>query len=332
MAASEPVGRALVDRFGRHIDYVRLSVTDRCDLRCLYCMPERMRFRPRAELLTCQEIVGLADLLIARGVTRIRLTGGEPLVRRDFGEIVTALGERLGSGLQELTLTTNGTQLEHHGEALRQAGVRRINVSLDSLDPARFAHLTRGGDLGAVLRGLEAARVAGLAIKINMVALKGLNEGEIELMLRWCAGEGFDLTLIEAMPMGPVEDRSAHFLPLDAVRRRLEERFTLLPSAHRSGGPARYFQVAELGLRLGFIAPLTGNFCSGCNRVRITATGTLYGCLGREQKVELREALRVGGGAAAADLLDRAIAAKPLGHNFHPAEVATPRHMNVTGG
>lgn len=324
--------RELIDRFGRRIDYVRLSVTDRCDLRCRYCMPAQMRFQPREELLTADELIALGGMLVARGVRRIRVTGGEPLVRREVAAIMAGLGALLGRGLDELTLTTNGTQLERHAAMLSGAGVRRVNVSLDSLDPARFAHISRGGDVAAVLAGIGAARVAGLAVKINMVALAGLNEDEIEPMLRWCAGEGLDLTLIEAMPVGEVEDRSSHYLPLDAVQRRLEERFTLVASAYRSGGPARYFHIAELGLRLGLIAPLTGNFCAGCNRVRIAADGTFYGCLGREQKVELRGALRSGGAAAAARLLDEAIAAKPLGHDFHAAGPATPRHMSVTGG
>ncbi len=333
MATADIAERALIDRFGRRIDYVRLSVTDRCDLRCRYCMPQRMRFRPRDELLSGEEIVRLADALIGRGVRRIRLTGGEPLVRRDIDAIIGSIGERVGEGLDELTLTTNGTRLAQHAEALRKAGVRRVNVSLDSRDPRVFAEITRGGRVSAVLDGIAAARTAGLAIKINMVALAGVNEEEIEPMLRWCAAEGHDLTLIETMPMGDMEeDRSAFYLPLDQARRRLEERFTLTPLAHRTGGPARYFAVAGLEVRLGFITPLTGNFCGGCNRIRIDAAGVVYGCLGRDQKVDLRSALRGGGGAELDRLLDSLIAGKPLGHNFHVGGPATDRHMSVTGG
>jgi GTP 3',8-cyclase len=324
----------LVDGFGRRISYVRLSVTDRCDLRCRYCMPERMRFAPRGDVLSLEEIVALADLLVARGVRRIRLTGGEPLVRRDIGALVERLGARLGRGLDELTLTTNGTQLAGHAAGLRDAGVRRVNVSLDSRDPDRFRHITRGGDLARVLAGIEAAAAAGLAVKINMVALKGINEAEIDPMLRWCAARGHDLTLIETMPIGETgEDRAAFYLPLDAVRRRLERDWTLTPSLARTGGPARYYEVGGSAVRLGLITPLSGNFCAGCNRIRITATGTAYGCLGHDQKVELREALRSGGGALDA-ALDALLAGKPQGHDFSIAapQPAVARHMSVTGG
>lgn len=323
----------LIDTYGRRISYVRLSVTDRCDLRCRYCMTERMSFLPRAELLTLEELVRLADAFIACGVTRIRLTGGEPLVRRGIEKLVGWLGERLGDGLEELTLTTNGTQLDRLAADLHAAGVRRVNVSLDSLDPDRFRHITRRGDLAQVLGGIAAAKAAGLAIKINMVALKGLNEDEIAPMARWCAAEGHDLTLIETMPLGSVEDdRSDHYLPLDAVKRTLEQSFALTPSLRRTGGPARYYDVAALGLRLGLITPLTGNFCTGCNRVRVTATGTVYGCLGQDQKIELRELLRVGRPLDAA--LDALMQAKPKGHDFHIAapRPAVARHMSVTGG
>ena len=323
----------LIDSYGRHISYVRLSVTDRCDLRCRYCMAERMEFLPRAELLTLEELVQVADAFIARGVTRIRLTGGEPLVRRGIGQLVSWLGERLGNGLEELTLTTNGTQLARFAADLRAAGVRRVNVSLDSLDADRFRHITRRGELAEVLGGIAAAKAAGLRVKINLVALKGLNEDEIALMARWCAAEGHDLTLIETMPLGAVEDdRSDHYLPLDAVKRRLEQNFTLTPSLSRTGGPARYYDVAELGLRLGLITPLTGNFCTGCNRVRVTATGSVYGCLGQDQKIELRDMLRAGQSLDAA--LDALMLAKPRGHDFQIAapRPAVARHMSVTGG
>ena len=325
----------LVDSFGRRIEYVRISVTDRCDLRCRYCMAEQMEFLPRRDLLTLEEIAQLADLLIARGVRRIRLTGGEPLMRKGIDTLVGWLGERLGGGLDELTLTTNGTQLRRHAGALAEAGVRRINVSLDTRDPGRFRHLTRRGDLAQVLDGIAAARDAGLAIKINMVALAGINEGEIADMARWCAREGHDLTLIETMPLGDVgEDRTDFFLPLDTVRRRLAEEFDLVPSLARTGGPARYFDAPELGNRIGFITPLSGNFCDGCNRIRVAATGTVYGCLGHDQKVELRDALRSGGPAAVDALLDELLAGKPRRHDFRiDAPVpAVARHMNVTGG
>jgi cyclic pyranopterin phosphate synthase len=324
----------LVDSFGRRINYVRLSVTDRCDLRCRYCMAERMQFLPKREILTLEEMVELSDMLIARGVRKIRLTGGEPLVRKGVMQLVRALGQRLGAGLDELVLTTNGTRLERFASELHDAGIRRINVSLDSRRPDRFGHITRGGDLDQVLRGIDAALTAGLAVKINMVALAGINEDEIEEMLRWCAAMAIDLTLIETMPLGEVEeDRTAHYLPLDLVKRRLEERFTLVPSTRRTGGPARYFEVLELRSRLGLITPLTNNFCEGCNRIRIAATGTVFGCLGHDQKVELRDALRSGGALAVDELLDRLLAGKPLRHEFRIGGApAVERHMSVTGG
>ena len=335
MDCLSPRDDGLVDRFGRRITYVRLSVTDRCDLRCRYCMAERMQFLPRRDILSFEEIEQLADLFIARGVRRIRLTGGEPLVRRDVGELIRLLGRKVGKGLDELTLTTNGTQLARHAALLHEAGVRRINVSLDSRDPERFRYITRRGDLGQVLAGIESARSAGIAIKINMVALKGLNEDEIAPMLRWCAGEGHDLTLIETMPLGEVEDdRTDHYLPLDAVQRGLAEEFDLVPSLKRTGGPARYWEVGGTGISLGLITPMTGNFCAGCNRIRVAATGTVYGCLGHDQKVELRELLRTGGADAVNAALDEVIAGKPKGHDFRieAAAPAVARHMSVTGG
>jgi cyclic pyranopterin phosphate synthase len=322
----------LIDTFGRRISYVRLSVTDRCDLRCRYCMAEEMRFLPRSDLLSFEEIETLADLFIARGVRRIRLTGGEPLVRRGIEDLAARLGARLGNGLDELTLTTNGTRLAGFAPALHAAGIRRVNVSLDSRDPERFRYITRHGELGQVLGGIEAAAAAGLAVKINMVALKGLNEDEIAPMLLWCAAQGHDLTLIETMPMGEVEeDRSLHYLPLDAVKRRLEEDFELVPSLRRTGGPARYYEVA--GIRLGMITPLSGNFCTGCNRIRVAATGTVYGCLGHDQKVELRDLLRGAGADAVNRALDALMAGKPKGHDFRidAPRPAVARHMNVTG-
>jgi cyclic pyranopterin phosphate synthase len=333
LAATNAEG--LVDSFGRRVTYVRLSVTDRCDLRCRYCMAETMRFLPKRDILALEEIVKLADIFIARGVRRIRLTGGEPLVRRGIIDLVRELGLRIGRGLEEVTMTTNGTQLARHAEALRDAGIRRVNVSLDSRRPDRFRHVTRHGDLALVLGGIEAAAAAGLAVKINMVALKRINDDEIEDMLRWCAGQGFDLTLIETMPLGEVEeDRTSHYLPLDQVRRRLEEGFVLTPSLRRTGGPARYFDVGGTSIRLGLITPLTGNFCEGCNRIRVAATGTVYGCLGHDQKVELRDLLRFEGRPAVEEALARLLAGKPRGHDFRidAPEPAVLRHMSVTGG
>ena len=329
------MGEPLIDGFGRRISYVRLSVTDRCDFRCRYCMAEEMSFRPSDELLSFSEIETLVDLLVERGVTKLRITGGEPLVRRGILDLVERLGTRLGEGLDELVLTTNGSQLAAAAASLFESGVRRVNVSLDSLDEARFARITRRGRLDRVLGGIAAAKAAGLKVKINMVALKGLNEEEIEPMLRWCGAHGFDLTLIETMPLGEIEDhRPTHYLALDGVKRALEERFMLVPSLARTGGPARTFDVAELGVRLGFITPISENFCAGCNRIRIAATGTAYGCLGHDQKIELRELLRAGDIAAAEAALDRLLAGKPQRHAFDiaGARPAVERHMSVTGG
>ncbi len=328
----------LIDQFKRRISYLRLSVTDRCDLRCSYCMPERQTFLPRSEVLSLEELHQLALGFIARGVTKIRLTGGEPLVRRDMIELVRALGRQVGEGLEELTLTTNGTRLALFADDLAAAGVRRVNVSLDTLDRTRFAELARRDSLPQVLEGLAAAKAAGLKVKINTVALKGVNEAELPDLIAWAHGQGFDLTMIEVMPLGEVEtDRFDHYLPLDAVRQQLEQRFTLASSAHRSGGPARYFDVAETGGRLGLITPLTNNFCEGCNRVRVTATGQLYACLGGTEQVDLRAALRSDDhDAQLSAALDRAMAIKPERHHFAirapGAAPALPRHMSLTGG
>ena len=330
--------RPLVDGFARTISYLRLSVIDRCDLRCRYCMPERQQFLPKAEVLTLEEMHRLALGFIARGVTKLRLTGGEPLVRRDMIDLVRALGRQLGQGLDELTLTTNGTRLAQFADDLFAAGVRRINVSLDTLDRQRFAHIARADALPQVLEGLAAAKAAGLAVKINTVALKGLNEGEIPDLMAWAHGQGFDLTLIEVMPLGEVEeDRFDHYLPLSDVREALEQRFRLSPSQVRTGGPARYVAVAETGGRLGFITPLTNNFCEGCNRVRVTATGQLFPCLGGHEKVDLRAALRGElPDAALAAALDTAMRIKPERHHFeiHEGGAGTTlaRHMSMTGG
>ena len=339
MHRMDPVSQpALIDGFGRRITYLRLSLTDRCDLRCSYCMPERMQFLPRAEVLSLEEAHRLALAFIDRGVTKIRLTGGEPLVRRDMIELVRALGRRLGSGLEELTLTTNGTQLRQFAPDLAEAGVERVNVSLDTLDRATFERLTRRDRLETVLDGIAAAREAGLKVKLNTVALKGVNEHEIPAMIEWAHGEGHDVTLIEVMPLGEVDgERIDHYLPLDAVRSELENRWTLTPSGHRTGGPSRYVNIAETGGRLGFITPLTGNFCEGCNRVRVTATGQLYACLGGREQVDLRAAVRSDNpDRALAEALDTAMAIKPERHHFAIREAgeapALDRHMSVTGG
>ena len=328
----------LIDTFQRRITYLRLSVTDRCDLRCTYCMPEKMRFLPKAEVLTLEELHRLATAFIAHGVRRIRLTGGEPLVRRDMMDLVRALGRQIGAGLDEVTLTTNGTQLAQHADALAAAGVRRVNVSLDTRDRTLFAELTRRDALDKVLEGIAAAKAAGLEVKLNTVALKGRNEDDLPDLIAWAHSEGHSVTLIEAMPLGEVdEDRFDHFLSLETVRARLEERWTLTPSDHRTGGPARYFDVAETGGRLGLITPLTQNFCEGCNRVRVTTTGQLYPCLGGGERVDLRAALREGDGDGALQAaMQRAMAIKPQRHSFAiegPGEAPSqPRHMSVTGG
>lgn len=336
--APAAAGAMLRDGFGRRVSYLRLSVTDRCDLRCGYCMPEKMQFLPKREVLSLEELYQLSLGFIARGITKIRLTGGEPLVRRDMIDLLRALGRKLGDGLDELTLTTNGTQLAGHAAQIADAGVRRINVSLDTRDPALFARLTRRDRLADVLAGIAAARAAGLRVKLNTVALKGLNEAEIPELVRWAHGEGHDLTLIEVMPLGEVEeDRVDHFLPLTVVRAQLEQQFTLVESSHSTGGPARYLMVAETGGRLGLISPLTNNFCAGCNRIRVTATGQLYPCLGGGERVDLRKALRSDApDANLAAALDTAMRIKPERHHFdisaRGAAPAQPRHMSVTGG
>ena len=333
-----PLAKPLIDQFSRRITYLRLSVTDRCDLRCSYCMPERMQFVPKSEVLSLEELRRLAQGFISRGVRKIRLTGGEPLVRRDVLDLVRALGREVGAGLDELTLTTNGMRLAEFAAPLADAGVRRINVSLDTRDRALVQQLARRDGLIQVLGGIAAAKAAGLKIKLNTVALKGLNEAELPALIAWAHGEGHDLTLIEVMPLGEIDgDRFDHYLPLTAVHKSLEEHLTLTPSAHRSGGPARYFDVAETGGRLGLITPLTNNFCDGCNRVRVTATGQLAMCLGGEAEVDLRAALRSDEPAARIDAaLDLAMRTKPERHAFairgHGEAPALARHMSATGG
>jgi cyclic pyranopterin phosphate synthase len=329
--------RPLVDTFGRLVTYLRVSVTDRCDFRCVYCMAETMSFLPRKDLLTLEEIDRLTSAFIERGVRKVRLTGGEPLVRKNVIWLIRSLSRHLGAGLDELTLTTNGSQLGNFAEALAECGVARINVSLDTLDPDKFRSITRWGDFHRVMAGIDAAVRVGLKIKINAVALRGVNENEIESLLRFCHERGFDLTLIETMPMGDTgSDRTEQYLPLSLVRARLEERFTLTDIPYRSGGPARYVEVRETGGRLGFITPMTHNFCEACNRVRVTCTGTLYMCLGQEDAADLRAPLR----ASESDHLlhaaiDAAIARKPKGHDFiidRDARPSVSRTMSTTGG
>jgi cyclic pyranopterin phosphate synthase len=333
----EPRQTALIDRYGRRITYLRISVTDRCDFRCVYCMAEEMTFLPKAEILSFEEIDTIAAAFVRRGVTKLRLTGGEPLVRRDIMGLTERLARHLGHGLDELTFTTNGSQLKKFAGELARLGVKRINISLDTLDPARFAAITRRGRLADVLEGLETANEAGLAIKLNMVAMRGVNEDEIEPMLVWAHGRGFGLTLIEGMPLGEVGiDRVDSYLPLKELRERLAARFTLEPVGHTTGGPARYVRVAETGGLLGFITPMSHNFCESCNRVRLTATGQLYMCLGQDDMVDLRAAIREGGPDTLDAALDEAMLLKPKGHDFvldrDHGGPALSRHMSVTGG
>jgi GTP 3',8-cyclase len=329
----------IIDPFGRGISYVRVSVTDRCDFRCVYCMAEDMTFLPKRDLLSLEELDRLCGAFVRLGVRKIRLTGGEPLVRRNIMWLIEALGRHLGSGaLDELTVTTNGSQLDRFAGDLYRFGVRRVNVSLDTLDPERFHAITRWGKYDRVMAGIEAAKGAGLRVKINTVALKGVNEDEIDRLIAWCGSEGFDLTLIETMPLGEIDgDRTDQYLPLSLVRARLERRWTLTDIPYKTGGPARYVEVGETGGRLGFITPLTHNFCESCNRVRVTCTGTMYMCLGQEDAVDLREPLRASEGD---ELLEQAIrdgiARKPKGHDFvidrRARRPAVRRHMSVTGG
>lgn len=346
-AAGQPtltsMPQPIIDPFGRAITYLRVSVTDRCDLRCTYCMAEDMSFLPKADVLSLEELERLSLAFIRLGTRKLRLTGGEPLVRRNVMTLFQRLGSQIGpqtgqGGLDELTLTTNGTQLARFADALAMAGVRRVNVSLDTLDPDAFARITRWGRLSQVLEGIAAASRAGLHVKINTVALRGENEDELGDLLAWCGDHGHDLCLIETMPLGDVAgDRMDHYLPLSAVQARLQQRYTLTSSSHVTGGPARYFDVAETGGRIGFITPLTHNFCESCNRVRLTCTGTLYLCLGQDDHADLRRVLRSDVDDAGLEAAIRAaIAQKPLGHDFvidrRDAAPAVQRHMSMTGG
>jgi cyclic pyranopterin phosphate synthase len=342
MAEHERTGEkldALIDPFGRAITYLRVSVTDRCDFRCVYCMSEHMTFLPKADLLSLEELDRLCSAFVAKGVNKLRLTGGEPLVRRGIMTLVSSLSRHLGSGaLKELTLTTNGSQLQKYAAELKDFGIKRINVSLDTLDPLKFQAITRWGEITNVIAGIDAAQAAGLKIKINTVALKGVNEDEIATLLEWAHDRGMDLTVIEVMPLGDIdESRLDQYLPLSIVRARLSERYTLEDIDYRTGGPARYVRVKETGGRLGFITPLTHNFCESCNRVRITCTGTLFMCLGQNDSADLRRPLR---GSESDDLLhraiDEAITRKPKGHDFvidrRHQRSGLSRHMSTTGG
>lgn len=332
-------GNLLIDPYDRHVSYLRVSVTDRCDFRCVYCMSEHMTFLPKADVLSLEELDRLCSSFVTRGVKKLRISGGEPLVRRDIMWLFDRLGRHLDSGaLEELTLTTNGSQLERYATGLYDAGVRRINVSIDTLDPDKFERITRWGKLDKVLRGLDAAADAGHRIKINAVALKGVNDDEIHDMVSWCGTRGFDLTFIEVMPLGEIGDeaRLDQYWPLSMVRAELKKRWTLNDIDDKTGGPARYVRVGETGGRIGFITPMTHNFCEDCNRVRLTCTGTLYMCLGQEDAADLRTPLREGGDDVLMSAIDDAIARKPKGHDFiidrRRASPAVSRHMSVTGG
>jgi cyclic pyranopterin phosphate synthase len=329
----------MIDPFGRTVDYLRVSVTDRCDFRCTYCMAEDMAFLPKKDLLTLEELDRLCTVFVEKGVRKLRLTGGEPLVRKNIMHLVRQIARHLASGaLDELTLTTNGSQLARYAAELADCGVKRINVSMDTLDPDKFRAITRWGSLDKVMQGIDAAQAAGLDIKINAVALKGFNDQEIPELMRWAHGRGMDLTLIETMPMGEIDaDRTDQYMPLSLMRANLERQFTLSDIAHRTGGPARYVGVAETGGRLGFITPMTHNFCESCNRVRLTCTGTLYMCLGQEDAADLRAPLRASEGNEILSIaIDEAIGRKPKGHDFvidrRTSRPAVSRHMSVTGG
>jgi cyclic pyranopterin phosphate synthase len=341
MNAHAPVAAvpALVDPFGRAITYLRVSVTDRCDFRCVYCMSEDMNFLPKRDVLSLEELDRLCSAFVALGTRKLRVTGGEPLVRRDIMRLFRSLSRHLDSGvLDELTLTTNGSQLERYAEELAACGVRRVNVSLDTLDPVKFRAVTRWGDFGKVMAGIERAQAAGLSVKINAVALKGVNDIEAPAMVEWAHARGLEMTFIEVMPLGEIEgQRFDQYLPLSQLRADLAAHFTLVPSRHASGGPARYFDVRETGGRLGFITPLTHNFCESCNRVRITCTGTLYMCLGQDDAADLRAPLRQSGDDVLLNAAIRAaISRKPKGHDFiidrATRSPAVERHMSVTGG
>lgn len=339
LAAAPESGASMIDPFGRAISYLRVSVTDRCDFRCVYCMAEDMTFLPKKDLLTLEELDRLCTVFIEKGVRKLRLTGGEPLVRKNIMHFIRQLSRHLKSGaLEELTLTTNGSQLVRFADELADCGVRRINVSMDTLDPDKFRDITRWGKLDRVMQGIEAAERAGLQIKINAVALKGFNDAELPEMMRWAHGRGMDMTVIETMPMGEIDaDRTDQYLPLSQLRTDLERQFVLTDIPYKTGGPARYVKVEETGGRLGFITPMTHNFCESCNRVRLTCTGTLYMCLGQDDAADLRAPLRASeGNELVSETIDEAIGRKPKGHDFvidrDTRRPAVQRHMSVTGG
>jgi GTP 3',8-cyclase len=338
-APAFPSASKLEDPFGRHVSYLRVSVTDRCDFRCVYCMSEHMTFLPKKELLSLEELDRLCSVFVAKGVRKLRITGGEPLVRKGIMTLFEGLSRHLKSGaLDELALSTNGSQLPKYAQQLADCGVRRVNISLDTINPDRFKAITRWGNFDDVVAGIEAAQKAGLAVKLNAVALKGVNEDEIADLVRFAHGRGADLTLIETMPLGDIDgDRTDQYLPLSIVRARLMDQFTLVDSPYRTGGPARYVTVQETGGRLGFITPMTHNFCESCNRVRLTCTGTLYMCLGQDDAADLRAPLRASDDdTLVAKAIDAAIARKPKGHDFvidrRSRKPAVGRHMSVTGG
>ncbi len=330
----------MIDPFGRHVSYLRVSVTDRCDFRCVYCMSEHMTFLPKKELLSLEELDRLCGAFVRKGVRRLRITGGEPLVRKNIMWLFHALARHLETGaLEELTLTTNGSQLKRYAQELADLGVRRINVSADTLDADKFHAITRWGRLEQVLEGIDAAQAAGISVKLNAVALKGVNEDEIDDMIRFTHGRGMDLTLIETMPMGDIDgDRTDQYLPLSLVRARIMENWTLEDIPYRTGGPARYVEIKETGGKLGFITPMTHNFCESCNRVRLTCTGTLYMCLGQDDAADLRAPLRAhpDDDRPLLAAIDEAISRKPKGHDFiierGNTQPSVARHMSVTGG
>ena len=328
----------LIDPFGRAVTYLRISVTDRCDFRCVYCMSENMTFLPKKDLLSLEELELVCKTFMSMGVSKIRLTGGEPLVRKGIMQLINNLGSEVGKGLEELTITTNGSQLSKMAGQLYDAGVRRLNISLDTLNEQKFLEITRWGKLDQVLKGLEEAKKVGLKIKINAVALKGVNDDELEDMIRWCGREGFDMTIIEVMPMGDIgtERRLDQYLPLSLVRSNLARKFDLIDIPERTSGPARYVKVSETGGKLGFITPLSHNFCESCNRVRMTCTGELFMCLGQDDNADLRTILREEGEGALREAVYKAIDRKPKGHDFiidrRSGTKSVARHMNVTGG
>ena len=328
----------MLDNFGRKIDYVRISVTDRCDFRCTYCMSENMTFLPKKDILSLEELETICNIFIKLGTKKIRLTGGEPLVRKGILNLIQNLGKKIGNGLDELTLTTNGSQLEKYAEFLKENGINRVNVSLDHLDPSKFREITRWGDLDKVLAGIEKAKSVGIKVKINTVALKDFNENNILQMIEWCSLNEYDMTLIEVMPMGDIgsENRFNQYLPLSEVKKRLSKKFKLINIPKKTGGPARYYKIEGKKIDLGFITPLTHNFCESCNRVRLTCTGILYMCLGQDDNVDLKNILRNKGSSFLENSLFKAISRKPKGHDFNISKsginISSNRHMSVTGG